>query len=75
VKQKNQNTFPRRRGQNKPARGKKQEDTSEDGNVNLKYDNQWAATTCAFSTVSAGKALGATRDKREPQKVDSCSKA
>jgi len=37
---KNQNKFPRRLGQNKPARGKKQEDASEDGNVNLKYDNQ-----------------------------------
>ena len=37
---KNQTTFPRRRGQNKPARGKKQEDDPEDGNVNLEYDNQ-----------------------------------
>jgi hypothetical protein len=40
VKKKNQNTFPRRRGQNKPARGKKQEEAAEDGNLNLKYDNQ-----------------------------------
>ena len=52
---KNQTTFPRRHGQNKPARGKKQEGASEEGNVNLEYDNQRAGTTCANSTVSAGK--------------------
>jgi len=37
---KNQNKFPRRLGQNKSARGKEQEGASQDGNVNLKYDNQ-----------------------------------
>jgi hypothetical protein len=52
---KSQNKFSRRHGQNKPARGKKQEDASEEGNVNLEYDNQRAGTRCANSTVSAGK--------------------
>jgi hypothetical protein len=68
-KKKMQNTFPRRHGQNEPARDKKHEGASEDGTVNLKYDNQWAGTTCAFSTESTGKDLGATRDKSDSQKL------
>jgi hypothetical protein len=72
---KNQNTFPRRRGQNKPARGKKQEEASEDGNVNLNTAINEPDQRVLLARRLRARFWGATRDKRDSQTVDRCSKA